>query len=298
MDISRLKYFHAVAKEGGFTKASKVLRIAQPAISKMVRQLEEDLQLKLFDRVGKQVRLTREGGEVLRYCETIFAHALKIENLKKTPLPKVGGSLAFGAVDSIASILLPAALKISLGEAPALSLTVVTSSASHLVEKISSRDLEFGLFFHLPELPPELEVRHKYRVPHKLVISRAVLKSRKVRSTFIGSREVDDTNTRTFPTLRKLQEDIPEASISISANSLTLHKELVLRGAGVSILPLFLVKKELENGKLVPLYPKQKFEWNLKVVVRKDYRNGPNAKYLIGLIEKELHSLLRKPRST
>ncbi|MEM7602766.1 MAG: LysR substrate-binding domain-containing protein [Verrucomicrobiota bacterium] len=54
-----------------------------------------------------------------------------------------------------------------------------------------------------------------------------------------------------------------------SSNSISLHKELVRAGKGVSIMPEFMVKKELTRGQLVDLYPKKIFEWDLMVIKRK-----------------------------
>ena len=72
MDLHHLKVFHAAADTGGFTHASRALRLSQSTVSQHIRQLEDDLGCQLFMRVGKRVLLT-EAGQLLReHCERIL----------------------------------------------------------------------------------------------------------------------------------------------------------------------------------------------------------------------------------
>lgn len=64
MDIRQLTYFHAVAKYKSFTKASGVLHLSQPALSKMVKSLEDELEMELIDRSSRKIELT-EAGEIV-----------------------------------------------------------------------------------------------------------------------------------------------------------------------------------------------------------------------------------------
>jgi len=281
MEFNRLKYFYYVAKEGGFTKASQTLRVAQPAISKFVRELEEEFGYPLLERLGRRVRLTKEGGDVFRHCEVIFGQLSKIESLKKDTSEISSGPLKIGASDSIAAFLIPKLIPIVLKQYPKVVPTVITGTATELCTKLIRQDIELGFFFHLPDLSSELEIRQTLPVEHRLVISKAVAKSRKVRSTFIGSREVDDSASKSFPTLKRIQEDYPEACIAVSTNCISAHKSLVFSGFGVSVLPGFVVDEDIKSGKLVCLYPNETFEWSLKLVCRKDQRFSSALQYFI-----------------
>jgi DNA-binding transcriptional LysR family regulator len=68
MELRQLEYFVAVAEEANFTKAATKVRVAQPAVSAQVRQLEDELGQQLFDRSGRKVRLTKVGLAVLPYA--------------------------------------------------------------------------------------------------------------------------------------------------------------------------------------------------------------------------------------
>lgn len=98
-----------------------------------------------------------------------------------------------------------------------------------------------------------------------------------VLESFIGSREIDDTSTKHFPTLTKLKKIHPEAKIRISSNNITAHKEMVLRSLAVAVLPDFLVQEDLKSGILSDVLPKERLEFELKLVERSNSVLSLNA---------------------
>ena len=72
LNYHHLLYFWTVAREGGVTRAAKALRLAQPTISGQIRSLEDALELQLFDRSGRKLKLTEDGHMVFRYADEIF----------------------------------------------------------------------------------------------------------------------------------------------------------------------------------------------------------------------------------
>lgn len=269
MELNHLKYFYFVAKEGGFTKAAKALQIAQSAVSKMVKNLENELKVELFEATGRSIRLTPSGTDLFRKCEVIFEQLQDIEATLKPKSNTISGQLKFGCAEVIAAYLVPNAVQKALERHPPLQTFITTSTASELCSLLLAKKLDFVLAFHLPELPPELEVRKIYPMPFHLAVATDKVNSNATCSTFIGSREVDDTATKTYPTLKLLQEKFPKASIKISTNSLSAHKRLVQLGVGVSILPEFMIKDEIESGKLKSLLKEREFTFNMKLVCRK-----------------------------
>lgn len=81
MELNHLKYFYFVAREGGFSKASRLLRVAQPALTRAVKALEDDLEVTLFERRGRGVLLTKVGNDVYRKCEIVFAQTREITGI-------------------------------------------------------------------------------------------------------------------------------------------------------------------------------------------------------------------------
>lgn len=269
MNLLHLQYFYVVAKEQGFTKASKVLRIQQPAISRMVKLLEEDLGLSLFEKVGRNVQLTKEGLEVFEYCKKIFSTVDELQSSIGQISGDCSGPLMIAAAEPIASHYLPCILKPYLLSFPKVYPNIFSGPASMLFDKITKGDLELGMFFHIPELPDKLEVFAMQSIRYHLVVRKDLRRKTEVIEAFIGSREIDDTTTKKFPTLERIKKDYPKASIKISSNNLTAHKEMVLQGLGVSILPEFLVHDELKSGILTDIYKDEEFKFNLKFIKRK-----------------------------
>src|SRR3982074_1981511 len=74
MDLRRLRTFVAVAELGTVSKAALRLRITQPALSRQIMDLQQELRLRLFDRVGRRLVLTAEGEQFLGDCRSVLAH--------------------------------------------------------------------------------------------------------------------------------------------------------------------------------------------------------------------------------
>lgn len=269
MNLLHLEYFYVVAKENGFTNASKVLRIQQPAISRMVKHLEDNLGFRLFEKVGRHIRLTPKGTEVFERCKKIFGEVEGLKSSLGQIQGKCQGPLVIAAAEPIASHYLPSALSKFLKKYPEVYPSIFSGPASMLLSEITTGKIELGIFFHVPDLPEKLEIFERRSFRYHLVIRKDLRQRKEVIESFIGSREVDDISTRRFPTIDRMKQDYPKTKIKFSSNNLTAHKELVLQGLGVSILPEFLVKKDLESGKLADLYPKEKFEFTMKFIKRK-----------------------------
>lgn len=270
MNLLHLEYFYTVAKEGGFLKASEKLRINQPAISRMVANLEDYFGFKLFEKVGRNVRLTSRGEEVFESCKKIFS---EVEDLKLSVGRISGeckGPLMIAAAEPIASHFLPGKIVDILKRFPGIYPNIFSGPASMVLKKIEAGDIELGLFFHLPEISDKLIVYRKIDVPFRLVVRKDLKKDEKVLSHFIGSREIDDSGSKRFPTLEILKKKYPKASIKTSSNNLTAHKELVLKGVGVSVLPEFLIGQELKNKILTDVLSEEKFIFQMKLIKRKN----------------------------
>lgn len=281
MNLLHLQYFYIVAKEQGFTNASKALRIQQPAISRMVKLLEEDLGFKLFEKLGRHVQLTAKGMDVFKHCEKIFG---SVEELKQS-LGKISGEtkgpLKLAASEPIASHFLPTILEKYLVTHPKVYPNIYSGPASMLFGQIENGNMEIGIFFHIPELSEKLEIFAKKETKYHLVIRKDLRKNKSVIESFIGSREIDDTSARKFPTLEKFRLTQPNTKIKISSNNLTSHKEMVLRGMGVSVLPDFLIQHELKQGDLYDLMPKENLLFQMKFIKRKTATLSLSAKALV-----------------
>lgn len=250
----------------------------------MVKQLEEHFGFELFERIGRRVRLTDKGKSVYERAATIFAAVDELQKSTEQIKQVVSGLLVLGAADVIASEYLPKRIQDLCERYPLVYPNLYSGPASMLMPKIESGELELGVFFHLPRLGNALELIKRVPIRFHLVVSKQEEKNRRVLESFIGSREIDDVANKRFPTLERHRKNVPGAKISTSSNNLVAHKNLVLSGAGVSILPDFLVNADLKRGTLKDLYPRERFEFDLKVVKRRTRNLSLSAQGLIELI--------------
>lgn len=269
MNLLHLQYFYVVAQEQGFTNASKRLRIQQPAISRMVKLLEDDLGFKLFEKVGRNVQVTKQGMEVFEHCQRIFGAAEELQQSLGRITGESKGPLVIAAAEPIATHYLPAQIKTLLAHSPLVHPQIFSGPASMLFAQIKNGEIELGMFFHTPDIPDELTVFKSKDIRFHVVIRKDLRRKKEILESFIGSREIDDTSTRRFPTLEKLRHDWPHAKIKISSNNITAHRQMVLEGLGVAVLPDFIISKDIKDGLVADLYPHEHLTFKMKFIKRK-----------------------------
>jgi DNA-binding transcriptional LysR family regulator len=266
-EINYLRYFYYVARESGFTKAAQRLNVAQPVISRAINNLEAQLRVQLIDRSSKQIQLTPQGQVLFQECRLIFE---SLENLSAKLSHEdlnTQGDLKFSCTDVVAKEWISPTIKQFNKVHPEVHPFVFVGQGSQALEFIRDGHLDFGIFFYVPELYGDFEIKDILKVPYELVVGAKWEKDVDVINRFIGSREVDFLGAKRFPTLEKLRKKYPDAKISLSSNSLELHKDWVMQGLGVSILPRFLVEAEIKSGKLKKVLP-ETFEFSLKLVTK------------------------------
>lgn len=267
-ELNHLKYFYFTVLEGGVASAAERLHVQQPVVSKMLRSLDERFQQPLFRKSGRRKVLTDFGQLVYRHCQIAFQELEKLGDISSGSR-QLAGPLNLGCSEAIAGEALAKGLQSLLGDFPDLHPNVYSAPARHLVDLLAQRKLEFGLFFHLPELPSNLEVIQRWPLRFHLVVARSSKDNVDVIERFIGSREIDDTHTHKFPTLEKMRRQYKGARIALSSNNLNFHRQLVRQGFGSSILPAYLVAEDLKNRTLHDIYPREKFSFDLKIVAPK-----------------------------
>ena len=107
MEIRVLRYFLTVVREESITKASEVLHITQPTLSRQLAQMEEDIGVKLFDRGTRKIKLTNEGILLRRRAEEILQLVDKTEKELVEQEEQVEGKISIGCGEIAAVQLLP-----------------------------------------------------------------------------------------------------------------------------------------------------------------------------------------------
>ena len=141
----RLKVFRAVADHLNFHKAAEQLFLTQPAVTLQIKALESDLGVRLFDRRGGRVSLTRQGSILLKYATKLAAVVSEAERELGCKDGKVSGALSLGVSTTIAQYVLSRLLSQFLADYPLIDLTLHSGNTSEIVRLLLDGKTEVGL---------------------------------------------------------------------------------------------------------------------------------------------------------
>lgn len=170
--ISRrhLSYFYAAAKVENFTKAAKLCGVAQPSLSRGVSLLEEAINAKLFDRVGRSVKLTSKGREIFPVVELLLNQFDDISRGLANGLQQSFTELKISAVTSLTSNFLPRLLNQFEHENPGVQVTIYDGLDTDVYKEVEVGDTDIGV---VPEIrrPESFRINELFRDQLALVVS-------------------------------------------------------------------------------------------------------------------------------
>src|ERR1700685_1814212 len=172
MDFDHLVTFLEIAKQGSFSRAGQKLYRSQPAVSAQIRQLEQEYGQKLFDRVGKSVRLTVAGETLLEYAGRLLT--LRNESLRavadQSSTPR--GTLAVGANEATCLYVLPDIFAEYHRRFPGVQISIYRNFSHKVLEKVEDGTVDVGIVT-MPVKSPSLKVHSIYRDRLMLMVSPA-----------------------------------------------------------------------------------------------------------------------------
>ncbi len=153
MEINQLRYVSAIADTGSFSRAAERCHVAQPSLSQQVLKLEEDLGAKLFDRLGRSVRLTEAGRGFLPHARSILYQMEAARAGGEDKRTDVRGSVAAGVIPTIAPYLMPHYVASFARKHPEAKLRLVEETTPVLVESLRNLSIDLAIL--------ALPLRHK-----------------------------------------------------------------------------------------------------------------------------------------
>lgn len=143
MELSDLRIFRAVVSEGGVTRAAEKLHRVQSNVTTRVRQLEEDLGVKLFIREGKRLHLSPAGHTLMGYADRLLNLAQDAREAVQDSKPQ--GTLRLGSMESTAAVRLPAPLSAYHERYPDVTLELHTGNPQQLARAVLEGELDAAL---------------------------------------------------------------------------------------------------------------------------------------------------------
>ena len=151
MDIKILKYFLTVAREENFTRAAEILHITQPALSKQLKILEEELGKKLFTRKSSGIKLTAEGILLKNRAENLIELSDKIVEEFHAMTDVTGGEIYFGLAESYQIRYLAKEISLLKKIYPNLHCHITSGDTEQVIDKLDSGILDFAVLAETPD---------------------------------------------------------------------------------------------------------------------------------------------------
>jgi len=136
MEVHQLRYFCAVAETLSFTRAAAREQVAQPSLSQQIMKLEEELGVRLFDRLGRAVRLTEPGQLFLRRARAILSELRAAKEEVAEKQSTVSGKISVGVIPTIAPYFLPPRIALFSRKYPDATITVMEDVTVRLMDRL------------------------------------------------------------------------------------------------------------------------------------------------------------------
>lgn len=264
MSDRRLQVFHIVAGVLSFTRAAEILHMTQPAVTHQVRQLEEELNARLFDRSNNRISLTIAGEQVLEYAERIIALYGEMGESVKALTGDRAGLITLGASTTIAEYMLPGLLGEFRQHFPDVQIRLRVANTDAIVGLVADNSIDLGVVegevenqLLRVERCQEDELQLMLPVGHSLADQEKIDPLSLTAFPFIH-RE-DGSGTRRVVERYLSDNGVDEHALNrpFELGSTEAIKGAVQAGMGITIVSRATVSRELALGQLVarPLNP-------------------------------------------
>ena len=254
MTLTELKYIVAVAREKHFGRAADACYVSQPTLSVAVKKLEEELDVKLFERSASEVSVTPLGEEIVRQAQSVLEQAAAIKEIAKRGKDPLAGALTLGVIYTIGPYLLPDLVRNSIRNTPQMPLMLQENFTVKLLEMLRTGEIDCAI---LAEPFPDtgLAMAPLYDEPfmaalpshHPLAsqksVSAAELKSENMLLLGAGHCFRDHV-LEVCPEFARFASNAEGIRKTFEGSSLETIKHMVAAGMGVTLVPRLAVPRE------------------------------------------------------
>src|SRR5271167_4944249 len=145
MELHQLRYFCAVAETGSFSRAAEQSHVSQPSLSQQIMKLEGELGARLFDRLGRSVRLTEVGETFLPRARSVLRELEAARGDVVERKDSVGGPVSVGVIPTVAPYFLPSQLTSFSRKFPQAELTIVEEITPVLLERLRASAIDVAI---------------------------------------------------------------------------------------------------------------------------------------------------------
>ena len=254
MTLTELKYIVALAREKHFGKAADACHVSQPTLSGAIKKLEEELQVKLFERSANEITVTPLGAEIVRQAQSVLEQADNIREIAKRGKDPLAGSLRLGVIHTIGPYLLPDLVRQMITLTPQMPLMLQENFTVKLLEDLRNGDIDCAVLAE-PFPDTNLAIAPLYDEPFMAAVPRAhalamrdsitAEEIKKETMLMLGNGHCfRDHVLEVCPEFARFSSNSDGISKSFEGSSLETIKHMVAAGMGITLVPRLGVPKE------------------------------------------------------
>ena len=291
MDLRQLRHFVAVFEHKNLSKAADDIAISQPALTRSLKTLEEELGVGLLERHARGASPTAAGERFYHHAKSILAECSRARSDAALPTGELAGDVAIGVGALFASHIIDTTVAEFCNSHPKVSITVIQGFFEELVTLLELGQIELA-FINIPLLqsPESISVEPIFEVEASVFVGsdHALAKHETLSKEALSDAKwavVDKPHSIEVFDALFLSDGIPAPQTAVRTNSLTLIRSLVLHAGFVGLIPHHLLKHELAAGRVTRLnVPSTPIVRQAGLITRKEGFHRPVADELAAAI--------------
>ena len=248
MTITQLKYCIAVAEYRNFTTAAQHVYVTQPTLSMQIQKLEQELDLKIFDRTQKPIGLTAVGEKIIQQAHLIVAESDRIQDVIQQEKGVIGGNFKLGIIPTVMSTLLPLFLQTVLKAYPKLILEIEEMPTQQIIENLEKGTLDAGVaatpldYDHILEKPLYYEPFMVYAPTHSKLNKEKSIIADMLKNEQVLLLQDGHCFRNSALNICKIKHEVP-LPFEIKSGSFETLVQLAEEGLGITLLPYLHARK-------------------------------------------------------
>ncbi len=254
MTLTELRYIVAVARERHFGRAAEACFVSQPTLSVAIKKLEEELDVRIFERGSAEVSVTPLGEEIVRQAQQVIEQAAAIKEIAKRGKDPVSGPLRLGVIYTIGPYLLPDLVHQTIARTPNMPLLLQENFTARLLDMLRGGELDCAIMAE-PFPDAGLAVAPLYDEPFMVAVPKthALAKRKQISAEELKQETMlllgtghcfRDHVLEVCPEYARFSSDAEGIRKTFEGSSLETIKYMVASGMGVTVVPQLSVPKD------------------------------------------------------
>ena len=254
MTLQQFEYIVALEKFRHFTKAAEHCNVTQPTLSAMIQKLEDELDVKIFDRSQQPIAPTAAGLLVIKQAKEALVQAEHIKNIVQEQKQEVAGKFTLGILPTIAPYLLPRFISVLMKKYPKLELRIAELKTHEIKRALLNGDIDAGVLADIEDLE-EYNISHLFYEQYMAYVSKScpLYEKQLVKSSDLQNHQLwllDEGHCFRDQMVKYCQiKSAQDSQMTYSLGSIETFMRMVESGCGVTFIPWMAVQQLSESQK-------------------------------------------------